>query len=234
MVFAAHPPTYLPDRMFFRKMCHSDVFVLADTLRYSRRSESSRTRIKSDRGALTLTVPVYSRGRAGQRLASVEIVQQSNWRRKHWRALSVCYQYAAYFDKYADFFEQLYRRTWRSLLELNLAGIDFLRRQLGLATRVVLLSELDERDGPDLIVRLAERLACDTYLCEPRFRAYLESTNLKRSGLRVQFLPEAFPVYHQLFGTFVPNLSVVDVLFNEGDEAVQFVRIPEGSECASS
>ncbi len=220
MILAAHPPAYLPSPVFFRKMLLADVFVLADTLPYSRHGEFNRCRIRTARGPTWLTVPAYSRGRREQRLCDVEIRADSGWRRKHQRALQLNYGYAPYFDKYRDFFEAMYARDWRRLCELNLHAIGYLCEVLGVRARVLLLSGLGLAErGWRLLLELANRTGCQEYLAEPRFRSYLDSGQIERHGLRLRFVDESTPPYHQPFGAFAPGLSIIDLLFNEGEEA---------------
>ncbi|NIV92323.1 hypothetical protein GWN42_05845, partial [candidate division KSB1 bacterium] len=110
MFLAAHQPAYLPDLTFFYKMSVADMFVLADTLQFSKHGAINRAKIKTARGINWLTVPVLTKGREGQSIAEVEINGAQAWQHKHWKTLVVNYTYAAYFEKYADFFANLYEK----------------------------------------------------------------------------------------------------------------------------
>ncbi|MFQ5865210.1 MAG: WbqC family protein, partial [bacterium] len=128
MILAANQPTYLPLLDFFTKMHFADVFVLADDIQYTKHSFINRTKIKTALGVQWLTVPVSTKGRMGQLINQVQIDTVQNWRQKQWKTLLVNYKYAAYFEKYADFFEDLFKKPWTRLLELNLEIIEFIKK----------------------------------------------------------------------------------------------------------
>lgn len=220
MVCAAHRPCYLPSLSFFYKMCLADVFVIADEIQYSKHSLINRARIKTATGVNWLTVPVWTKGRKKQLINQVQIDGQQNWQRKHWKSLLVNYKYAAYFEKYANFFEKLYRHQWRSLLALNLEIINYLRERLNISTELRLISQLNVTgEGTDRLTRLLEKLGCQEYLCELELKNHLDPQKFQARRMALSFFSPVCPHYHQLFGSFVPGLSTIDLLFNEGENS---------------
>lgn len=222
MILAAHQPCYLPSVEFFHKLSIADVFVLADDVRYTTNAEINRTKIKTAKGECWLTVPVLTEGRAGQLIHQVEIDNQQNWRDKHWKTLQMNYAYAAYFDHYADFVEDLFhsKESPLTLLEFNLAIIDYLRIALNLNVKVVRSSTLNVRStGVDWIFGIAEALGADVYLTSSTFSTYLSKKVFEGRGLHLNFIEIPSVRYYQQFGDFIPGLSVVDLLFNEGERS---------------
>jgi hypothetical protein len=220
MILAAHQPSYLPLPTLFLKMHLADVFVLADDIQYSKHNFINRTKIKTAQGVQWLTVPVRTKGRAGQLINEVEIDTFQDWNQKHWKTLLVNYKYAAYFERYADFFESCYKKPWTRLLELNLEIIEFIVRCLNISTRIHLSSELNARGkGTQRLISILDRLGCESYLSDKNGEKYLDKQAFKESGLKLTFLPSKYPIYHQQFGGFEPALSIVDLLFNEGDNS---------------
>lgn len=222
--YAASPANYLPDLTFWAKMQLSDAFVVADDLQYSNHAHINRCRIKGIDGPQWLTVPVLTKGAGAQKISEVRIVNESDWRQRHLRSLHVCYRNAAYFEKYIDFFEKLYRREWRFLIDLNLASIEFCQNALGLDTPVSRSSELQITEtGTTRLVAMGEKLQAKRYLCERLYQAAIDARQFGQAGLAVQFFEAAPKRYYQLFGDFEPGLSVLDLLFNEGDAARDFL-----------
>ena len=88
MVVAVHQPHYLPWLGYFEKMDQADVFVVLDTVQFEKNGWQNRNKIKTAQGWQWLTVPVMHK--FGQRLGQVKLDQRSDWRKKHWMALS-CY-----------------------------------------------------------------------------------------------------------------------------------------------
>lgn len=220
MILAAHQPGYFPQPFVFQKMRLADVFIIADDIQYSTRSNLNRARIKTVAGAEWLTVPVFTRGRLGQLINQVRIADAYAWQQKHLRAIEVNYRKAAYFEKYLDGLEGLYRRHWNRLLDLNVATMDFIREALGISTPVQFSSALNCRAaGTQKIIELAQRLNCTTYLVEREAARFLEEDLFHQHGISLCYINAHLPPYHQQFSGWLPGLSILDLLLNEGDEA---------------
>ncbi|MFQ5769885.1 MAG: WbqC family protein [bacterium] len=218
MILAAHQPCYLPNLTFFYKMCQADVFILADDLKYTTHNLINRTKIKTARGVHWLSVPVRTKGRLKQLIHAVQIDTAQNWQHKHWKSLLVNYKYAAYFDKYADFFENLYTKSWCNLLQLNLEIIVYILKCLNISTKILFSSELNlQGKGSQRLINLLEKLECDTYITEAAYRSYLSPELFRDYGFKLNFFSYHYSIYHQQFGDFVAGLSIADLLFNEGE-----------------
>ena len=204
MILAAHQPCYLPKLSFFYKMAQADIFVLTDDFQYTTHNSINRTQIKTVNGVAWLTVPVLTKG---------------HWQRKHWRTLSVNYTYSAYFEKYADFLEEIYlSKKWKYLIDLNLELIEFVKRSLNLSTKIVLSSDLNLKDkGSALLAKMSTALGCTAFLTERDFAIYLDRKPFYEKEVELNFFSFKAPEYYQLFGIFTPGLSIIDVLFNEGE-----------------
>jgi hypothetical protein len=220
MIVAAHQPNYLPWLGFFAKMLLADVFVLADDVQYTKHSFINRNRIKNAEGWQWLTVPVYSKGRLGQLIREVEINNVEPWARRHWKSIQVNYRHAAYFDLWADELQGIYSRRWTRLVDLNLALIEFARRALSIDTPVVLSSELGIRSsGTDRLVEITQAVGGSVYLSGRGAADYVDERCFEDAGLEHRYMEFRHPVYHQLFGPFIANLSILDLLLNEGDQS---------------
>ena len=217
MLLAAHQPGYLPSISLFQKMLLADIFVLAADYQYSTHGAINRTQIKTVNGPGWLTVPVLSRKRRGQLIRDVEINTASNWRSKHWKSLEVNYVYSAYFEQFRDELQRIYSRDWKYLLDVNLALFDFVRNTLGIATRLRLSSELGVGGRHcERLFNMMSALGCTGYLAGSELRGYLVPALFEDRGLTLRFLGKSQLCYYQQFGNFAPDLSVVDLLLNEG------------------
>ena len=225
----AHQPNYIPWSGYFNKMALSDCFVLADDVQYSTQGYTNRTRIKTAQGAQWLTVPVLTKGRGLQLIREVRIDASRNWRRKHWKALCRNYAAAPYFELYAGFFDNLYRREWHFLADLNIHIIGYLRRVLGIEGPLCLSSELNipPCDATGRIVQMAEKTGCARYISgRGGSTSYLREGAFREVGIELQYNDFMHPVYPQRFGEFISGLSVLDLLFNCGEAAAQQVCRP--------
>lgn len=218
MRVAIHQPNYLPWLGFFHKMALSDLFVFFDDVQLPRgKSYTSRTRIKGPNGLVWLTIPVMKKGSLGT-IKETRIVSESNWARKHPRSLRNAYSKAPGFGKYIDTTEMLYREDWKGLLEVNLAFIAEIRRMLNIQTDLVFSSTVGDSSlaGADRIMDILKNVSATSYLSGggAGSRRYIDPLRFKREGIKL--VPQNFvcPEYPQQWGEFVPNLCVLDLIFN--------------------
>jgi hypothetical protein len=135
------------------------------------------------------------------------------------------YSGAPFFEVHRPFFEEVYAREWARLADLNLATLRYLAEALGLRTTLVLASSLPAREGrTERLVDICRALGADTYLSGAGALGYLDLGRFEDAGIGVAFQTFRCPLYPQRFGPFVPDLSVVDLLFNCGQGSLEVLR----------
>lgn len=218
-IAAIHQPGYLPWAGYFAKMMQADVFCHLDNVQFTKNGWQNRNRIKTARGAQWLTVPV--RRRHPQAIREVEIDGRTDWARRHLQALRTNYGRAPFFATVFPALEEVLSRAWGRLLDLNLAMIDALRGLLGLAGRpAAIASSLPAREEPTgRLIDLCRALGADAYLAGEGAIGYMDFARFHEAGIRVFLQRFRHPVYPQRFGAFVPQLSVIDLLFACGPES---------------
>ncbi len=223
MVLAAHQPNYLPWLGFFHKMARCDVFVLLDGVQYARRSYTARCLVKRPDGAKHwLSVPVRKTGRYDQAISQVEVLNETRWQQAHRRTLESCYSRSPHFDAQQGLLDLAYAKRWTGLSEMNTALIIELAAALGIQPRIVKLSELAiDAHSTGLLVAICEKLGASTYRSGPSGGKYLEAGKFAQAGITLDVLHYRPQPHPQLWGDFVPGLSVVDMLFNCGTDAVR-------------
>lgn len=224
MVVGIHQLHYLPWLRYVEKIVHSDVFVVLDDIQFSKNGWQNRNRLKTAAGSTLLTVPV--RARAGQSLDEIRIHNGVDWRRKHWRTLEQSYRKAAFFGELAPFLEEVYARDWEYLNDLNRFMLDRFLEILAVETPVVYASELDlDGTATERLVNIIRAVGGDTYYTGAyALDTYLDRDELDRSGIKLRVQEWTPPVYPQLHGDFVPDLSVVDILMNCGRDSLQHLN----------
>ena len=184
----------------------------------------TRNRLKCDKGELWLRVPVWKKGRGKQSIGAVELCPETDWQRKHLISLHQQYANAPYVDDYMPNVESTYRRTYRRLVDLNVALIDCLWDALGFGSKKVLQSELGiTGSATDLLVSVCHALSADRYLSFPTVEKYLDIDKFRNSGIELEFARFHPPVYPQLWGDFKYNLSTLDLLLNCGPKSLDIV-----------
>jgi hypothetical protein len=224
MKLAVLQPAYLPDPHFFLKMRRADVLVFGDNLQYSTRSNLNRTRIKTARGAEWLTVAVKSKGCTGQSIKNVMIDGNVSWRR-HLRTLEVNYNATPYFDLYMELIEDALVKPWHYLIDLNLFLIAGVNAELGITTPIRLLSEFSAAaERTQKVIDLLRILDCDTYVMYENESALISAHSIRDAGFKLDALTTSYAAYHQRFGDFIPGLSVIDIMMNEGPSCLELFK----------
>lgn len=223
MRVAIHQPNYLPWLGFFHKMALVDLFVLFDDVQLPRgKSYVSRTRIKGPNGLMWLTVPVMKKGLLGT-ISGTRIVPESNWTRKHSKSIRSAYLKAPGFEKYINTVEILYKEDWIKLLDVNLAFITRIRRMLGLGVDLIFSSTIGDTSlvGADRIMDILKTVSATSCLTGDGAgsRRYIDPLRFEREGIELVHQNFVCPKYPQQWGEFVPNLCILDLIFNCGTEA---------------
>jgi hypothetical protein len=225
MIAVIMQPTYLSWIGYFDLMDTADVFVLLDTVQFEKQAWQQRNRIKTAEGqSLWLTVPVIQN--LGQKMADVKINNAIPWRRKHWGTIEQYYKRAAYWKLYSDGLAAIYSQSWENLLDLNLTMINFLKEQFGIKTELVSASTIPvSGEKVRLVTNICHYLKADVYLSPVRAADYIEKDNIfKAEGISLIYHQYEHPVYAQLYGGFMPFMSSIDLLFNEGPNNLNIIR----------
>lgn len=224
MIVGVHQPQYLPWLGYFAKIDRADVFVLLDTVQYKKNEWQNRNRIKTADGRQWLTVPVTYR--FPQRINEVAVNNRERWQHKQRQAIASNYRKAPFWGDLAPLIEEILSPTWEMLAPLNIFGVKRLAAILGIDTPLYVASELGAfpEDPDERLIAIAKHFGADTYLAGSGGRDYMDLDRYARSGIVVTFQEYHHPVYDQLFGAFEPCLSVVDLLFNHGEESLKILR----------
>jgi hypothetical protein len=227
MVVTIHQPEHLPWLGFFAKAAMADVLVLLDDVPYRKNYFQNRNRVRTAVGYSWLTVPVLHRGHLTP-LREVAIANESNprWSRKHWLTLQQSYGGAPHFSAHESFFRTYYAQRWSRLAEANRVLIDYLLSAFEVPARVMCSSALDHTGlgRTERLLSICRTLGAETYLSGVSGRDYLDVDAFSRAGIAVEFQRFRHPVYEQRYQPFLPCMSAVDLLFNEGPRARDILR----------
>lgn len=224
MILTAHQPVYLPWLGLFHKIALADMFISFDQVQYQPKDWNNRNRIKTPQGSIWLSVPVLRKGYLEKRICDIEINNAEPWARKHWRSLGVAYAKAPYFKRYADFFEDTYNRRWETLTSLNEYMLRWFLDTLKINVPVKSAGEWDfQGEKSDLVLDMCRQVGATHYVFGVQGRDYADVPAFQQAGVAAHFQDYLHPKYSQLHGEFVPYQSIVDLLFNCGDESLDIL-----------
>ncbi|MCK4234676.1 WbqC family protein [candidate division WOR-3 bacterium] len=233
-IIAVHQPNYIPWAGFFYKIIKSDVFVLLDNVQFSRRSFTHRNRIKGSEGnTIWLTVPVYKKGRFYQKINEVMINRTVKWQKKHFGSLLMNYANAPFFHYYKETLKEIFSRDWELLVDLNVELLIYIMKELKIEKEIHRASEMKIKgEKTELLISIIKELDGDIYLSGAGGRNYLDEGMFKKENIKILYYQYGSFIYPQLWGKFIPNLSICDVLFNCGVETRNMIERKWGYEKA--
>jgi len=230
MMVAIHQPNFIPWVGYFNKINKCDVFVLFDDVQFPRaKTFGNRVEIKTNNGAVWLTVPVTNRGELNN-FNEIEIDNTRNWAAKSLKTLKLAYQKAAYFNDYWDEFSAVYLAKYQYLTDLNIALMKIAIGSIGITTKLVRSSEMPaakDLNGEEKILAILKSLGADAYLSGKGAgsRRYINEGDFETAGIQLVWQSYEPKPYKQLWGgNFIPNLSIIDLLFNEGPDSINYIK----------
>jgi hypothetical protein len=212
---------------YFDKIVRSDIFIFLDNVQFKKNEFQNRNKIKTAQGWMWLTVPVLYK--YPEHIDEVKINSRIDWRKKHVRALEINYQKAPYFPDLFPQVEYFYAEDSELISEKNRASVLMLLRMLGTRKETEVASALGHlpEEPSERLAAICESVKADTYLSGAGGKGYLDLEPFNKKGIKVLFQDFTHPVYLQLYGDFIPNLSLLDLLFNCGPDSL---KILEGRE----
>ncbi len=224
MILTAHQPVYLPWLGLFHKIALADMFVSFDQVQYLPKDWNNRNKIKTSNGPVWLTVPVLKKGHREKRICEIEINNTVAWGRKHWQAIKINYSKSQYFKKYADFFEDVYKRDWVLLTDLNFYMLKWFLKTIGISIPVVSAGKYDfQGEKNALVLDMCKKLGAENYIFGALGKDYADVRSFEREKIKVYFQDYKHPRYPQQHGEFVSHISVIDLLFNCGPKSFDVI-----------
>ncbi|MFA6387239.1 MAG: WbqC family protein [Candidatus Paceibacterota bacterium] len=221
-------PTYLPWLGYFEMIGHSDVFVVFDHVQFERKSWQQRNRIKTANGVVSLTVPVEKMPREAK-ISEIKIsYERSNPLERHWKTIELAYKKAPYFKIYKPFFEEVYSKRHVLLRDLNIEIIILICNILGIGPKIVFSSDLALKDDnlakTEKVVNLCKNQGITQLYDAGGAEEILDKSLFEKENIEITFQNFQHPEYPQLWGEFAPYLSVIDLIFNQGDKSFSIIK----------
>lgn len=215
---------YIPWKGYFDIIHDVDLFIFYDDVQFTKNDWRNRNRIKTARGAEWITIPV---GQDLKRLVCEVELKDPAWQAKHWRTLKQEYGRCVHFGRYRAWFEDIYLgRRWATLSELN----QYLVRHIACEFLGIHTEFADSRrwaaEGTklDRLLDLLARCGAKRYVSGPAARDYIDAARFDAAGIWLEWKSYAgYPEYSQLHPPFEHGVSIIDLLFNVGPDAPDYI-----------
>lgn len=204
-----------------------DEFILYDDMQYTRRDWRNRNKIKTFNGVQWLTVPVEVKGKFLEKIKKIRVADH-RWAENHWKAIQMNYARAPHFKELAPWLEDFYQQAEKKvfLSEINHLFLTAICDYLGIQTKITWSSDYVLAEGKtERLVELVKSAGGDYYLSGPAAKNYIVDEYFERAGIQLAYMDySGYPEYPQLHGEFCHGVSILDLLFQEGPDAPQFMK----------
>ncbi len=211
-------PTYLPWCGYFGLIKTVDTFVFLDTVQFSKRSWQQRNQIKTPNGPIWLTIPTINKGKRDQLIKDTFINKDEKFASKHLKSIINNYSKAKFFDSESEPIFEIINSNYELIADLNISLITLICKQLNINTKFIRSSSIKcSLKKDELLAFICQEINATEYISPPGSKNYLESSvAFERINLPIKYFEFNHPIYNQLWGEFLPNMSIVDFLFNCG------------------
>lgn len=219
-------PNYIPWKGYFDMINSVDEFILLDDVQYTRSDWRNRNLIKTYDGLKWLIIPVHGRKESYLPISEVTVADP-RWNRKHWTSIAYNYSKAPYFKNYRELFEDLYLNNQNKFLSfINFTFISAITNLLGINTKITWSGDYTVIEGKnERVLSLCKQAGAHEYVTGPAARSYLDEALFAKENVKVSWMDYSnYPPYHQLHSSFEHGVSIIDLIFNEGTNARNFMK----------
>lgn len=216
---------YIPWIGYFDAISQVDEMVVLDCVQYTRRDWRNRNKILTPKGEQWLTLPVSVKGKYSQSIAET-MISDPDWNKKHWLRIKQNYAKAPYFSRYSGEIEKFYQAaTSKYLSEINILFLKRLCDLLGISTVIKDFRDFQIVDGSsERLLSICKQAGATSYYSGPAAKEYLNLQLFKENGVEVYFFKfDGYPLYKQIYEPNMIHVSILDMLFNIGDGAKDYL-----------
>jgi len=220
-------PSYIPWRGYFHQIWKADLFIFYDDVQDDKNGWRNRNRIKTSQGLQWLTIPVHTKGSIPEStpINKIKISWEKPWALHHWRGIQFAYRNAPFFSHYESYFSEIFTRKSEFLADFTIETTIEISRMLGIGhTQFSRSSELPNIEGTrtDRLISILQRVGADHYISGPSAKDYIEREKFEKADIKLEYMSYDYPEYEQLHPPFEPQVSIIDLLFMQGSNALEF------------
>ena len=217
---------YIPWKGYFDLINIVDEFILFDDVQFTKRDWRNRNQIKTPNGKQWLSIPVEVKGKYFQTIRETKI-SDFNWKMNHWKSIQINYSKAKCFQEFGPIFEELFCNcTFQFISEINYYFITAINNLLGIQTKISWSTEYNLIDGKtERLVDLCLQAGATEYISGPAAKDYIDKSLFDQQNIKLSWIDySGYPEYNQLYPPFEHGVSIIDLILNEGKNAISKMK----------
>lgn len=217
---------YIPWKGYFDIIDSVDEFIFYDDLQFTKNDWRNRNKIKTTNGLKWLSIPC---GTNIKRLICDVKLENNSWQKEHWRIIEQYYKKSPYFKDYHSFFEELYlSKNYTNLSDMN----QYMIKKI--ATEILdIKTNFDDSRKYNLtkvkgerVIELLTKVNATHYLSGPAAKDYIDEKCFRDAGIELYYMDYSkYREYPQLYPPFEHGVSILDLIFNTGEDAINYIRV---------
>ncbi|HQV36268.1 MAG TPA: WbqC family protein [Flavobacterium sp.] len=193
-------PTYFPSISHYAAMVQADSITFETEDNFQKQTNRNRMYIYSPNGIQLLNIPIKHSKEAHQKTKEVKIEQDFNWQKQHFKSLEAAYRTSPFFEYFEDDILPVFKKKQTFLLDLNLEVFEIVNQCLGITLPFEKTAEYFQNSSDYIDFRSLANGKKDQTSCERYTQVFEEKHG------------------------FLNNLSILDLLFNEGRYALDYLK----------
>lgn len=219
-------PSYIPWRGYFDQIRKADLFIFYDDVQYDKHGWRNRNQIKTSQGKQWLTIPVHSKGvTEGTPIHDVKIDWSKPWNQNHRKALTFAYKKTPHFASYAPWLDSVFERQDTNLADFTTWLTIDIARRIGISsTQFIRSSDIQNITGQktDRLIQILQQVGATHYMSGASAKDYLEPDKFKEAGITFEYMEYNYPEYPQLYPPYDPYVTILDLMFMAGQDALNY------------
>ena len=196
--------SYLPPIEYFISIINSKEVIIEKKESYKKQTYRNRCEVYGSNGKLNLSIPIIKINGHNTKTEDIRISYKYNWQKKHWRAIESAYNSSPFFLYYKDDLKKFFTEKYENLIYFNFDLLMVLFEILGINSKVKFSKEF---------IKYYD----ETYIDKRNIISLKNNINNSKK------LPAYTQVFDSKYG-FIPNLSIIDLIFNEGPNANEYLN----------
>ena len=224
---AISQPRYLPSCNYIERIIMSDVFVMLDTVQHQKRAFEHRNKIKVSNGTpCWLSIPADRKNSASDKINDLLILNEVDWYSDHLKSFQLNYKNTPYYNEVIALLEQFYSSKKIFLNDAVKEMLDILVSYFDLNVNIVWASDYDcwKTAKDDLLIEITKYFGGNAYVSGPNGRNYINPEKFVSKEIKLLYHDYKHPVYKQLWGNFLPYMTIWDAMFYNGKDTINLIK----------